>query len=58
MTDTIKAQIIEIQQSGLTNMFDTIRVQRQAHERNFFELVIFIEEHKEEYVHFIMNGDD
>ena len=58
MNEKIKAQIIEIQQSGLTNMFDTIMVQRLGHERNFFELVIFIEEHKEEYVHFIMNGDD
>ncbi|WP_436802011.1 DUF5049 domain-containing protein [Streptococcus dysgalactiae] len=58
MTETIKAQIIEIQQSGLTNMFDTIMVQRVAHERNFFELVIFIEEHKVEYVDFIMNGED
>lgn len=39
-------------------MLDTNYVQRLAHERNFFELVIFIEDHKKEYVHFIMTGDE
>ena len=39
-------------------MRDTNYVQRLAHERNFFELVIFIEDHKKEYVHFIMTGDE
>ncbi|WP_282668241.1 DUF5049 domain-containing protein [Lactococcus cremoris] len=39
-------------------MLDTCYVQRLAHERNFFDLVIFIEEHKKEYVHFIMTGDE
>ena len=54
MNPRIKKQIIAIQESGLTNMLDTNYVQRLAHERNFFELVIFIEDHKKEYVHFIM----
>ncbi|WP_285022787.1 DUF5049 domain-containing protein [Lactococcus garvieae] len=58
MNPRIKKQIIAIQESGLTNMLDTCYVQRLAHERNFFDLVIFIEEHKKEYVHFIMNGDE
>lgn len=57
MNDTIKKQILEIRESGLTNMFDTVMVQRLAHERHYFELVIFIEEHKKEYVHFIMTGE-
>lgn len=39
-------------------MLDTNYVQRLAHERNFFELVIFIEDHKKDYVHFIMTGDE
>ncbi|MGF0139874.1 DUF5049 domain-containing protein [Streptococcus alactolyticus] len=54
----IKQQIIAIQESGLTNMLDTNYVQRLAHERNFFDLVIFVEDHKQEYVHFIMTGDE
>ena len=57
MNDTIKKQILEIRESGLTNMLDTVMVQRLAHERHYFELVIFIEEHKKEYVHFIMTGE-
>ena len=58
MNPRIKQQIIAIQESGLTNMLDTIYVQRLAHERNFFDLVIFVEDHKQEYVHFIMTGDE
>ncbi len=58
MTPRVKKQIIAIQESGLANMLDTCYVQRLAHERNFFDLVIFIEEHKKEYVHFIMTGDE
>ncbi|HBC7242411.1 DUF5049 domain-containing protein [Enterococcus faecalis] len=58
MNPRIKKQIIAIQESGLTNMLDTNYVQRLAHKRNFFELMIFIEDHKKEYVHFIMTGDE
>ena len=43
--------------TGLTNMFDTNMVQRLAYERDFYELVIFIEEHRKEYVHFILYGE-
>jgi len=57
MTETIKEQIIAIRNTGLTNMFDVNMVQRLAHERDFFELVIFIEEHRKEYVHFILTGE-
>ena len=38
-------------------MFDTTVVQRLAFEREFYELVMFIEEHKKEYVRFIIYGD-
>ena len=57
MTETIKEQIIAIRNTGLTNMFDVNMVQRLANERDFFELVIFIEEHRKEYVHFILTGE-
>ena len=58
MNQRIKEQIIAIRDTGLTNMFDTLYVQRLAHERNFFDLVLFIEDHKKEYIHFIMTGDE
>lgn len=56
MDEAIRNQIFEIRDSGLTNMFDTKAVQRIAYERDFYELVLFIEEHKKEYVHFIITG--
>ena len=58
MNTKIKEQIIAIQRTALTNMFDTNMVQVLANEMNFFELVVFIEEHKKEYVNFIINGDE
>lgn len=57
MTEKIKEQILAIRDSGETNMFDTNMVQYIANRENYFELVIYIEEHKKEYAHFIMTGE-
>ena len=57
MTDKIRKQIMAVRDSGRTNMLDTNMVQIIANEMNFFELVIFIEEHRKEYVHFIFTGE-
>ena len=57
MTDKIREQIMAVRDSGRTNMLDTNTVQIIANEMNFFELVIFIEEHRKEYVHFIFTGE-
>ena len=57
MTDKIREQIMAIRDSGRTNMLDTNMVQIIANEMNFFELVIFIEEHRKEYVHSIFTGE-
>ena len=54
MTEKVFRQLMEIRDSGLTNMFDTNTVQRLAYDREMYELVMYIEEHKKEYVHFIM----
>lgn len=53
----MKAQILAVRDTGLTNMFDTRAVQRIANEMNFFELVVFLEEHKGDYVRFILTGE-
>ena len=58
MTYEIREQIMAIRDSGLTNMFDLNTVQRLAYERDFFDLVMFIEEHKPEYVKFILTGEE
>lgn len=57
MTEIIKEQILIIRETGLTNMFDLPMVQRLAYERDFFDLVVYIEEHPKEYAHFIMTGE-
>ena len=57
MTDKIREQIMAVRDSGRTNMLDTNMVQIIANKMNFFELVIFIEEHRKEYVHFIFTGE-
>jgi hypothetical protein len=53
----IKKQILAIRDSGATNMFDTNMVQVLANANGYYELVIFIEEHKKEYVQFILTGE-
>ena len=57
MNETIKKQILAIRDTGLTNMFDTNMVQRLAYERDFYELVLYLEDHRSEYVKFIMTGE-
>lgn len=56
MTEKIKEQIFAIRETGLANMFDMTAVQRLAFDREFYELVLFIEEHREEYADFILTG--
>mgnify|MGYP003591845534 CR=1 FL=1 len=53
----IKKQILAIRATGKTNMFDTNMVQVIANANGYYELVIFIEEHKKEYVQFILTGE-
>ena len=58
MDSKVKEQILAVRDTGLTNMFDTCAVQRIAHDMNFFELVLFLEEHKDKYVRFIFTGEE
>lgn len=58
MTEKIKQQIMAIRDSGETNMFDINTVQYLAYRRDFYELVTYLEEHRKEYVHFIMTGEE
>lgn len=57
MTEKIREQILAIRDTGLTNMFDIPMVQRLAYEREYYELVLYLEENKKEYVHLIMTGE-
>lgn len=57
MDAKVKEQILAIRETGLTNMFDIHTVQRIASEMEFWELIIFLEENKADYVQFILTGD-
>lgn len=57
MNEKVREQILAIRETGLTNMFDLPMVQRLAYEQDFYDLVIYIEEHPKEYVQFIMYGE-
>lgn len=58
MTEQIKEQILAIRKTGITNMFDIHTIQRLADEMGFYELVIYLEEHRNEYTHFILTGEE
>lgn len=53
----IKEQILSIRDTGLTNMFDLHLVQKIAFDMEFWELIFFLEDHKDKYVRFIMSGE-
>ena len=57
MEQKIKEQILAIRDTGLTNMFDIGIVQRLDYERDFYELVLYLEDHRSEYAHFILTGE-
>jgi len=57
MTEKIRQQILAVRATGRTNMFDIHVVQRIAYEMQLYELVIFLEEHRSEYVRFILTGE-
>lgn len=54
----VREQIIAIRDSGTTNMFDTRNVRELAYMQNYDELVVFIDNHKSNYLNFILTGKD
>lgn len=58
MTEKIKEQILAIRDTGATNMLDVPMVQRLAYEMEYFDLVMFIEDHRRDYINFIITGKE
>ncbi len=58
MTETIRQQILAVRDTGEANMLDTRMVQYIANRKGFYELVIYIEDHREKYAHFIFTGEE
>jgi hypothetical protein len=56
MTETIRKQILAVRATGETNMLDTRMVQVIANRMGFYELVVYLEEHRKEYANFILTG--
>ena len=57
MTAEIRDSILKVRATARTNMFDLPTVQRIAYEMELYSLVIWLEDHRAEYVRFIMYGD-
>lgn len=57
MNTKVKEQILAIRATGRTNMFDVPMVQYIANEMYFYELVVYLEKHRKEYVQFILTGE-
>ena len=58
MDPIIRRQILAVRDTGRTNMFDVNMVQHIAYEMGYYELVCWLEDRKEEYVKFIMTGEE
>ena len=56
-TDTVRRQILAVRDTGETNMFDIPMVQQIANRLGYYELVLFLIDHRKEYAHFIMTGE-
>ena len=56
-TDTVRRQILAVRETGETNMFDVPRVQQIANRLGYYELVLFLIDHRKKYAHFIMTGE-
>jgi len=57
MNTRIKKQILQVRDTGRTNMFDINAVQSIADKLGLYELVLYLKNHRKEYAHFIMYGD-
>ncbi|WP_449461004.1 DUF4314 domain-containing protein [Streptococcus suis] len=55
ITDTLKKQIEKVRTSGKSNMLDIKSVQFIANQMNLHELVILIEEDRDEYIHYLFH---
>ena len=58
MTPLIRSQILDIRDTGLTNMFDTRAVEQIAEAFGYHDLEMWLPGNKKEYAEFIMYGDE
>lgn len=58
MDKTIKEQILKVRDTALCNMFDFGMVKAIAAELECPELAVFIDTNTDDYVHFILTGEE
>jgi len=58
LTEKVKSQILAIRDNGETNMLDSNAVQYIANREGYYELVVYIEENRSKFFHFIMTGEE
>ena len=58
MNEKVKEQILSIRDTGLTNMFDVHKVSQLAKNMGYYDLVLFLQYNRAEYVHFILTGEE
>ena len=56
-TPKVREQILAIRATGETNMFDIPAVQAIANREGYYELVLYLADHKREYADFLVHGD-
>lgn len=57
MTQSVFNAILAIRDSGVCNMCDYLAVQREAYNRELYDLVLYIEDDPKRYFHFILSGE-
>lgn len=57
MNATIKEQILAVRATGETNMLDVNAVMQIANREGFYDLVVYLIDHKREYSRFIFTGE-
>jgi hypothetical protein len=57
MNRTIKEQVLAVRDTGETNMFDANTVRVMENRMGFYELAVYLEDHKREYSRFVLTGE-
>ncbi len=57
ISNEVRKQILQVRDSGRSNMLDCRAVQKIAFDMGLYKLVCFIEENKHDYIDFIFYRD-
>ena len=57
MNENVKSQILKVRDTGLTNMFDIPKVCQLAKNMVYYDLMLFLQYNRAEYVKFILTGE-